>query len=128
MSVISTVGSRKTSVARVYMKESAEGIFVNNRPVEEYFPVEMQRAQLLDPFSIFNLNGNFSLKIFVKGGGINGQMEAARLAISKALCVFNGDFRKDLKKSGFLRRDPRKVERKKFGRKKARKSFQFTKR
>lgn len=128
MDVINTTGRRKTSVARVYVSEGSGKVVVNNCAIEKYFPLEIQRIRLLDPFAKSGLENKFDAKVKVKGGGITGQLEATRLAISKALCELNGDLKSELKKFGFLTRDPRKVERKKFGRKKARKRFQFTKR
>ena len=127
MEVYNTIGRRKTSVARIYLKSGKGAILINNRKFEEYFPTEVLQIIVKQPFSLLN-DKDYDVKVNVDGGGIAGQAEAIRLAISKALCEVNAENRPALKKEGFLTRDSRMVERKKPGRAKARKKFQFSKR
>ena len=128
MDVINTIGRRKTSVARLYL-ESGKGVFkINERTLEEYFPSEILRLIVQQPLELVKESGKYDINVNVDGGGIKGQAEAIRLAISRALCEINEEFRPALKKEGFLTRDPRMVERKKYGRAKARRRFQFSKR
>lgn len=126
--VINTLGRRKTSVARIYLTPGKGDILVNGRDYKEYFPSEILQIIVNQPFSATNTLGTFDLKINVDGGGVTGQAEAVRMAISRALCEANGELRPTLKKAGFLTRDDRMVERKKYGRLKARRKFQFSKR
>lgn len=126
--VTHAIGRRKTSIARVFMKEGGGSITINNRDYKEYFSTGTLRYKVEQPLSLLELLGNFDIKVNVEGGGINGQAEAVRLGISRILCELNADNRKVLKPEGLLTRDPRMVERKKFGQKKARKKFQFSKR
>ena len=128
MDTIHTIGRRKTSVARLYANNGKGKITVNNKKHTEYFTTPSLQYKIMQPFIITNTEDDFDLKIIVKGGGSNGQAEAIRLAISRALCKINSEHRAELKPEGFLTRDPRMVERKKFGQKKARKKFQFSKR
>ncbi len=128
MAVISTVGRRKTSIARLYMKEGKGKITVNKRDLNDYFPTEVLQLIVNQPLELTDLSGKFDLSINVQGGGFNGQAEAARLAISKAISEYDIEKRSVLKKEGLLTRDPRMVERKKYGKRKARRSFQFSKR
>jgi small subunit ribosomal protein S9 len=128
MDVINTIGRRKTSVARLYLESGKGGFVVNERSLEEYFPSEILRLIVQQPLNLVNESGKYDIKINVDGGGIKGQAEAIRLAISRALCEISEEFRPALKKEGFLTRDPRMVERKKYGRAKARRRFQFSKR
>jgi small subunit ribosomal protein S9 len=128
MEVINTSGRRKKSVARIYLGSGKGQITVNNRPVEEYFPTEVLQIIVKQPFEFVEDAASFDIKVNVSGGGVSGQAEAVRLAISKALVQLNGENRPALKKEGFLTRDSRMVERKKPGRAKARKAFQFSKR
>lgn len=128
MDLINTIGRRKTSVARVYMTSGKGKIEVNSREFADYFPTDVLQAIVREPFKIVDQNAAFDLKVNVQGGGIKGQAEAVRLAISRALCEVNNEFRPPLKHEGFLTRDSRMVERKKYGRRKARKQFQFSKR
>jgi small subunit ribosomal protein S9 len=128
MEVINTIGRRKTSVARIYMQPGKGEITVNNRSLEVYFPFDLHQIVVKQPLSLINESDVYDIKINVDGGGIKGQAEAIRMAISRALCEFNEDHRPPLKKEGFLTRDPRMVERKKPGRRKARRKFQFSKR
>ena len=128
MSVINTIGRRKTAVARIYMTSGSGEMTVNGRQASDYFPTEVLQIILNKPFGLTNAEGKFDVKVNVKGGGIAGQAEAVRMAISRALCESDADNRPPLKKEGFLTRDSRMVERKKYGRAKARKRFQFSKR
>ncbi|MCF7852706.1 MAG: 30S ribosomal protein S9 [Simkaniaceae bacterium] len=121
-------GRRKTAVASVRMQKGNGAIVINGKTLEEYFVTEMQRQIVLSPFELLELNGQYNLKIRVKGGGIEGQAVAVRLGIARALVQEDEERRKDLKDSAYLTRDPRKKERKKYGRAKARKRFQFSKR
>ena len=128
MDIIHTIGRRKTSVARVYTSKGKGEITVNKKKHSEHFTTPSLQYKIMQPFILTNTEGNFDLKITVKGGGSNGQADAVRLAISRALCKVNIEHRAELKSEGLLTRDPRMVERKKFGQKKARKKFQFSKR
>ncbi|MGR3811377.1 30S ribosomal protein S9 [Jiulongibacter sp. NS-SX5] len=128
MQVINTVGRRKTAVARIYMKPGKGDISVNGRELQTYFPTEVLQIILNQPFNLIEKSGQYDVKVNVRGGGIAGQAEAVRLAISRALVEADADNRPPLKKEGFLTRDSRMVERKKYGRRKARKRFQFSKR
>lgn len=128
MEVINTIGRRKTSVARIYMTPGKGAITVNNKDVATYFPVDIMQIIVKQPLTTVEAVDKYDIKVNVDGGGIKGQAEAIRLAISRALCEVDEDNRPPLKKEGFLTRDARMVERKKPGRKKARKKFQFSKR
>ena len=128
MDTIHTIGRRKTSVARIYMNKCKGKILVNNKDAKDYFTTDTLLYKLNQPFMLVDLEGKFDLSINVSGGGITGQVEAVRLAISRALCKINNDYRSILKPEGLMTRDPRMVERKKPGQKKARKKFQFSKR
>ncbi|MCS7005409.1 MAG: 30S ribosomal protein S9 [Cytophagales bacterium] len=128
MEVINTIGRRKTSVARIYMKPGKGNIVINNRPFEDYFPSEILRIVVNQPLAVTNELGKYDIRVNVKGGGITGQAQAIRLAIARALVKINEEFRAPLRAEGFLTRDPRMVERKKYGRRKARRRFQFSKR
>jgi small subunit ribosomal protein S9 len=128
MDIIMTLGRRKTAVARIYLKEGEGKITVNNRDYKEYFPTVILQYQVVEPFNITNTLGKYDVKVNLDGGGITGQAEALSLAISRALCKISEEHRPPLKAKGLMRRDPRMVERKKFGQKKARKRFQFSKR
>jgi small subunit ribosomal protein S9 len=128
MEVVNTLGRRKAAVARVYLKEGNGIITVNGRDYKEYFPLSTLHYVVTQPFLISEVTGKFDVKANINGGGITGQAEALRMAISRALCEVNLEFRPALKAKGLLRRDPRMVERKKPGQKKARKKFQFSKR
>ena len=121
-------GKRKTAIARTWLKPGSGQITVNNRPVEEYFPTETMRAKLTEPFKITNTLDSFNVEVSVKGGGILGQVGAVRHGITKALIFADPDLRMPLKKAGFVKRDPRARERKKYGQKGARARFQFSKR
>ena len=128
MDTVHTIGRRKTSIARIFMNEGKGAIIVNKKKYTDYFPTPSLQYKIQQPFMLTNTEGNYDLNVTVKGGGTNGQAEAVRLAISRGLCKINEEFRAELKPEGLLTRDPRMVERKKFGQKKARKKFQFSKR
>ena len=128
MEIINTLGRRKTSVARIYVKPGKGDFIINDRSLKEYFPSEILQTIINQPLTVLAEVGKYDIQANIVGGGITGQAEALRLAISRALVVINGESKPALKKEGFLTRDPRMVERKKFGRKKARKRFQFSKR
>ncbi len=128
MEVINTSGRRKTAVARVYLKPGNGSITVNKKQYDEYFTTGILRYLVNQPFEITNNQGKYDVKVNLNGGGIRGQAEALRLAISKALVEIDAEHRPPLKAKGLLRRDPRMVERKKPGQPKARKKFQFSKR
>jgi small subunit ribosomal protein S9 len=121
-------GRRKTSVARVFLRPGKGEITVNNRPFENYFPTESSRAMVRQALAATESMEKFDVLILAQGGGVIGQAGACRLGISRALVEFNAELRGRLKKLGFLTRDPRKHERKKYGQKGARKRFQFSKR
>jgi small subunit ribosomal protein S9 len=122
------VGRRKTSVARVILKEGSGKITVNGKDFETAIPQSLNRADILNPFKVTSTEGVYDVMINVDGGGITGQAQAIRLGISRALIEINPEFKPILRKEGFLTRDPRMVERKKYGQPKARKRFQFSKR
>ena len=128
METIHTIGRRKASVARIYMSKGKGNITVNGKDFKEYFPVDTMQFKLEQPFKISDLVGKFDVKVNVNGGGNTGQVEAIRLAISRALCQLDAENRPALKSDGLLTRDSRVVERKKPGQKKARKKFQWVKR
>jgi small subunit ribosomal protein S9 len=128
MNHIHKIGRRKTAVARVYLTPGTGTIMVNNREFKNYFTTGPLQNKVTQAFAVINANEQFDVKANVMGGGITGQAEAIRLAISRALCEMNPENRPALKKEGLLTRNPRMVERKKSGQKKARKRFQFSKR
>jgi small subunit ribosomal protein S9 len=128
MEVTKKSGRRKTAIARIYLKEGTGNIKVNDRDYKDYFPTANLQYIVNQPFEITSTAGKYDVNVNLTGGGFNGQAEALRLAISKALCELNPDFRPPLKAVGLLRRDPRMVERKKPGQPGARKRFQFSKR
>ena len=121
-------GRRKTSVARIILKSGDGKITVNGKEFEKAFPQKVSREDILSPFKATETLGQYNVTINVKGGGTTGQAQAVRLGIARALIGINPDFRTKLKVEGLLTRDPRMVERKKYGRPKARKRFQFSKR
>lgn len=121
-------GKRKNAIARTWLKPGTGEIIINNRPVEEYFPTETLRINLVQPFKLTNTMDTYNVKVNVHGGGIAGQAGAVRHGITKALILADPDLRMPLKKAGFVKRDPRVKERKKYGQKGARARFQFSKR
>lgn len=128
MDVTNTIGRRKTSVARLYMQPGNGDINVNGKSVKDYFNSDVLEIIVKQPLVKVEQATNFDIKVNVDGGGPKGQAEAIRLAISRALCEVDAEHRPALKSEGFMTRDPRMVERKKPGRRKARRSFQFSKR
>lgn len=122
------IGRRKTSTARVYLRAGSGVVTINRRPSDEYFPLDWRRQTILQPFEVTNTVGQFDVVVNAKGGGLTGQVEAIRLGIARALVEFDDEFKKPLRDAGFLTRDDRMVERKKYGQPKARKRFQFSKR
>lgn len=128
MEVINTLGRRKTSVARVYMQNGTGSVTVNGRDYKEYFPTMPLQYRVHQPFMLTETEGKYDVKVNVRGGGITGQIEAVRLGISRALITIDPEWKKQLKDEGLITRDPRMVERKKYGQPKARKQFQFSKR
>ena len=128
MEVISTIGRRKAAIARVYLSEGKGQITVNNRDFKDYFPDKQLHYIVEQPLVLLDLQGNYDIKVNLDGGGMTGQAEALRLAISRALIKVNPEYKPALRAEGFVTRDPRVVERKKPGQPKARKRFQFSKR
>ena len=128
MEILNTSGRRKTSVARVYMTSGQGNITINDRDIKVYFPNEVLQTIVNQPFATLEAVGKYDVKVNVKGGGTSGQAEAIRLAITKALIDENAETRPALKKEGFITRDPRMVERKKYGKHGARRSGQYSKR
>jgi len=128
MEVTNTSGRRKTSVARAYVTAGSGNIEVNGRDFKEYFTTPTLHYYVTQSLMVANARENYDVKVNVAGGGITGQAQAIRLAIAKALVEINADLKKDLRAAGLITRDPRMVERKKFGQKKARARFQFSKR
>ena len=128
MEMINAIGRRKASVARVYLTKGDGSIIINGKDYKEYFPQKHVQNNITAPFQTVEVENIYNLKVNVKGGGFKGQSEAVRMAISRALIKLNEDFRSPLKAQRFLTRDAREVERKKYGKPKARKSFQFSKR
>lgn len=128
MAVTHTIGRRKTSVARVFLKEGSGEITINKKNFKDYFNTPTLHYKLEQAFALTETSGQYDVMVNVEGGGITGQAEAIRLGISRALVVINADYKPLLKADGLMTRDPRMVERKKFGQKKARKKFQFSKR
>ena len=128
MEILNTSGRRKTSVARIYLTPGQGNITINGKDIKAYFPNEGLQTIVNQPFQTLDLIGKYDVTANLKGGGVSGQAEALRLAIAKALVVENAETKSVLRKEGFVTRDPRMVERKKFGKRKARRSFQFSKR
>jgi small subunit ribosomal protein S9 len=125
---IQSVGRRKTSVARVLLRDGSGEWTINGRPMAEYFPRKTHQMRVEEPLQATELDGRFDVQVRVRGGGLTGQADAIRLGIARALVAFDEEQRPTLRSRGLLTRDPRKVERKKPGRPKARKRFQFSKR
>lgn len=126
--ILNTVGRRKEAVARIYLTKGTGSITVNGREYKKYFPLMYLQNQVELPLKTVESTDGFDVNITVAGGGMKGQAEAVKLGIARALCEANAELRPSLKAAGLLTRDPRSVERKKFGHKKARKSYQFSKR
>lgn len=128
MAVINALGRRKTAVARVYLKKGKGAVTVNKKDYKDFFPVAMLQAKIVQPFILTDTVDQYDVTVNIDGGGYNGQAEAIRLGISRALVEINPDYKTLLKAEGLMTRDPRMVERKKPGQPKARKKFQFSKR
>lgn len=128
MEVINTLGRRKTAVARVYLTQGKGNVTVNKKDYKEFFPVDVLQYKIEQPFKLTETTGQYDVTVNVVGGGINGQAEAIRLGISRALIEVSAENKPLLKEEGLTTRDPRMVERKKPGQPKARKKFQFSKR
>lgn len=128
MSTYYATGRRKEAIARVWLMEGEKGLVVNERSFENYFPREADRVWVQGPLKATNFADRFQVKVHVRGGGPSGQAGALRLGIARALIEFDENLRPVLRKGGFLTRDPRAKERKKYGKKGARRSFQYTKR
>jgi small subunit ribosomal protein S9 len=128
MEIVHKIGRRKTAVARIYLSEGKGNIVVNKRELANYFTTSTLRYKVNQPLMLTDNLTSYDIKVKVFGGGVTGQAEAIRLAISRALVEIDPDHRLVLKPEGLMTRDPRMVERKKFGQKKARKKFQFSKR
>jgi len=128
MEAVNALGRRKTAVARIIVKEGKGNIIINKRDYKEYFPMGTLQYIVMQPLTLLNVADQYDIQVNLDGGGINGQAEAVRLAISRALVKINADSKSELKHAGFMTRDPREVERKKPGQPKARKKFQFSKR
>jgi small subunit ribosomal protein S9 len=123
-----TVGRRKNAIARVKLIDGSGKIFVNEKEFEKYFPLAIQRDEIMKPFKVTETIGRYDAMVRVDGGGPAGQAGAVKLGIARSLVSIDEDFRVALRNAGLLTRDPRMVERKKYGQKKARKRFQFSKR
>lgn len=128
MEVINAIGRRKAAVARVYVNEGKGNITINKRSLEEYFPLPTLQYIVKQPLELLGVSGQYDIRVNLDGGGFNGQAEALRLGIARALVEINAENKPQLRAAGFLTRDPREVERKKPGCPKARKRFQFSKR
>ncbi|MGB5423623.1 MAG: 30S ribosomal protein S9 [Desulfobacterales bacterium] len=121
-------GRRKTAIARTWVKPGNGDVTINDRPIDDYFKLESAKTEMLQPFVITNTSGKYDVRVRVLGGGVNGQSGAIRLGITKALMQIDPDLRQPLKRAGFVKRDPRAKERKKYGQRGARARFQFSKR
>ena len=128
MDTVNAIGRRKSSVARVYLSNGSGNVLINGRKFDEYFPQKHIQNTVLEPMRVTEQDKTYDVKVNVQGGGFKGQSEAIRLAISRALVKVNADFKPALKAQNFMTRDARVVERKKYGKPKERKSFQFSKR
>ncbi|HWA32666.1 MAG TPA: 30S ribosomal protein S9 [Cyclobacteriaceae bacterium] len=128
MEIINTIGRRKTSIARVYVKPGKGTITVNDRELKDYFTSEIQQITVKQALTVSKADGNYDISVNVEGGGNKGQAEAIRLGIARALVKINAESKPALRKEGLMTRDSRMVERKKPGRRKARRRFQFSKR
>lgn len=128
MDKINAIGRRKAAVARVYLKEGSGKIVINKKDIDNYFPSKILQIVVRQPLEKLEVTGQYDINLNIRGGGFKGQSEAARLAITRALIKINPEDKATLRAAGFVTRDPRVVERKKPGRPKARKRFQFSKR
>ncbi len=128
MEVINAIGRRKAAVARVFVSEGKGNITINERDYKEYFPTTQLQFIVKQPLDVLQVDGKYDITVSLDGGGVKGQCEALRLGIARAMVKINPETKSVLRANGFLTRDPREVERKKPGRPKARKKFQFSKR
>ena len=128
MEMINALGRRKSAIARIYVTEGTGKITINKRDLTEYFPFSILQFVVKQPLNLLNVAEKYDIKVNLCGGGFTGQSQALRLAIARALVKINADDKKALRAEGFMTRDPREVERKKPGRPKARRRFQFSKR
>jgi small subunit ribosomal protein S9 len=128
MQIINKIGRRKTSIARVYVQPGKGDIKVNDRELKEYFLSEIHQTVVKQSLTAVKVENQYDVTVNVEGGGVKGQAEAVRLGIARALVLFNADVKPALRKEGLVTRDSRMVERKKPGRRKARRKFQFSKR
>ena len=128
MPSIMTVGRRKTATARVKLTDGSGKVTINKKDLEKYFPIEVLREDVMKPFLVTSTQGRYDAHVRVAGGGPTGQAGAVKLGIARSLVALDEDHRQNLRNAGLLTRDPRMVERKKYGQKKARKRFQFSKR
>ncbi len=128
MAITHTIGRRKKAIARVYLKDGKGAIVVNGKDYKDFFTTGTLQYKIEQSLALTDNIGKYDVNVNVIGGGVTGQAEAIRLGIARALCEINAEHREALKPEGLLTRDPRMVERKKFGQKKARKKFQFSKR
>lgn len=128
MEAVNALGRRKAAIARIYVNEGKGNILINNKDVKEYFPFEQLQYIVNQPLALTNTEGKYDINVNLYGGGVKGQAEALRLAITRALVKMDPEHKNILKSNKLLTRDPRVVERKKPGRPKARKRFQFSKR
>lgn len=128
MEVVNAIGRRKAAIARIFVREGKGQITINKKDLKEYFPLDQLQYIVMQPLNLLGLADQYDIHVNLDGGGTNGQAEALRLAISRALVQINPEYKKELRANGFMTRDPRVVERKKPGRPKARKRFQFSKR
>ena len=121
-------GRRKSAIAKTWLKPGKGDVIINNRAVEDYFPIEALRIQMMEPLKMTNTLGSFDVKVTVLGGGLAGQAGAVRHGLTRALILADPELRQPLKRAGFVKRDPRVRERKKYGQRGARARFQFSKR
>lgn len=128
MEVVNTIGRRKAAVARIYMSEGKGQITINKKDLKEYFPLDLLQYIVMQPLNVLEVADRYDIKANLDGGGTKGQAEALRLAIARALVEIDPESKKQLRAAGLMTRDPRVIERKKPGRPKARKRFQFSKR
>ncbi|MCK5822300.1 MAG: 30S ribosomal protein S9 [Bacteroidales bacterium] len=128
MEVVNAIGRRKAAVARIFLSDGKGQITINKKDINEYFPLDQLRFIVLQPLNLLEVADRYDIRVNLDGGGIKGQAEALRLAIARALVKIDPESKKELRANGFMTRDPRVVERKKPGRPKARKRFQFSKR
>ncbi|MCF8363033.1 MAG: 30S ribosomal protein S9 [Prolixibacteraceae bacterium] len=128
MDTVNALGRRKSAIARIYLTDGNGKITINKRDLGTYFPQKTLQYVVKQPLNLLEVAGDYDIKVTLDGGGLNGQAEALRLAISRALVKIDAENKPKLKKAGFMTRDPREVERKKPGQPKARKQFQFSKR